>query len=232
MIIIFFNKVIEVFLQIVFPNSEQETIITKLDGTFPLHISQTTVTGEQLKREYRVTSLADYTNYKVAALIWSLKYVHNNKAIKIIATVLGDYLLEEVANHKTVYPSHDICILPLPLSKKRKRERGFNQVEILLDKVKAQYIDLAPLVQYNVLEKHKHTKSQTKLQRKERLENIKGAFKVTCKSIGVRGKSVNKVDVILVDDVLTTGATALEAAKTLTQAGVRSVRIVTIARSL
>ncbi len=225
MILFNFNKSISYLLQIIFPNSKQENVINRLNGVFPLHINSNIIRCNKSKSEYRVTSLADYSDYKVSALIHSLKYLRSRESIRIISRTLGDYLLEMVSNYKTVYPSRQIIIIPIPLSKKRRRERGFNQIELLLSKIQVEYPELTPFIDYRVLAKYRHTKPQTKLSRKERLTNVKGSFRINKKS----GASINGAYIILIDDVVTTGATVIEASKTLTQSGTSKVDIVTIA---
>ncbi len=217
------NKLIDYLLQVIFPNSKQEDIIDRLHGRFPLHISSHTISCSKSSRKYKVTSLSDYSNYKTSTLVHSLKYARNSKSVDILSGTLGDYLLELISNCKIVYPGGTLLIIPMPLSKKRRQERGFNQIELLLDGIKIRHKDLVPFIKYKVLIKHRHTKSQTKLSRKDRLVNVLNSFKVS--DVGI----VKKKNVILIDDVLTTGSTAIEASNTLIEAGANQVDIITIA---
>lgn len=111
------------------------------------------------------------------------------------------------------------CICYVPLHKKRRVSRGFDQAEELAKQVsKTTNIPLAC-----ALRRIKNTKTQTKLAEKERLENMKGAFQ----SIeNVHGK------VVLIDDVLTTGATTSECASVLREAGASNVCVLTFACSI
>jgi len=113
-------------------------------------------------------------------------------------------------------------VVPIPLHRKKLKERGFNQAE-LLARVIATHFDLK-LVKNN-LKRVKATKSQTSLSRKERLENIKGAFQFRNKD------EFREKKIILVDDVYTTGTTVREAAKVLKKAKAREVYIFTLARA-
>ena len=109
-------------------------------------------------------------------------------------------------------------ILPVPLHPKRLRERGFNQALLLAQ-------DLAPAkLQRDLLRRLRHTKPQAGLTPKERGENVKGAFAVT-EPRQVAGKNL-----LLVDDVFTTGATVRECAKVLLKAGAARVEVITAAR--
>jgi len=111
-------------------------------------------------------------------------------------------------------------IVPVPLHRRRRAERGYNQSELL-----AKYISskLNIPLDYKNLIRMKSTKLQTKLSRNERQKNIKNAF-----SVKDKGVFMNK-RILLVDDIFTTGATVNECSKTLLENGAREVIVVTIA---
>ena len=114
-------------------------------------------------------------------------------------------------------------IVPVPLHIKKLRERGFNQSVILAQALKKKWqISL----NYFLLKRSKFTLTQTGLDKEEREKNIKGAFEVTS------AKNVKDKNIILVDDVYTTGATLNECAKTLRKAGAKDVAVLTLARVL
>ena len=114
-------------------------------------------------------------------------------------------------------------LIPVPLHKTRKRERGFNQSEIVAESLGA---ELSLTVEKNILSRIKNTKYQTKLTVEERKQNVAGAFQVNDKQ-----KILKDRKIILVDDVITTGATLNECAKVLKQAGVKEILGVTIAKA-
>ena len=116
---------------------------------------------------------------------------------------------------------HFDLVVPVPLHPARLRERGFNQAE-LLAKILVQKISI-PLG--CALERIRYTTTQTAFDRVERMENLRGAFRLR-KKIGVRG-----LHVLLVDDILTTGSTLSECARVLREAGAQSVYAVTAARA-
>jgi len=107
----------------------------------------------------------------------------------------------------------DNLVIPVPLSKKRLRWRGFNQAELLAQKVAKKY-GLA--LDNNNLVRIKHKKPQARLNEIHRLENIKECF-------SWRGSNLNKKNIILIDDVVTTGATLNECAKILKASGAGEV---------
>ncbi len=225
---------------LIFPYSTDEQIVANLNRIFPIHISTYRIHIKDGKHTLHITALSDYGNHKISALIRTLKYVGNKEAVYIIATALGEYLLETVASYKIVNPGKSLYIVPMPLAKKRLQKRGFNQIEILLKEITKQYPDLAKHIKTRILIKHKETKPQTKLNRKERLQNIKGAFSINKKAFGEldtlhissKSKILKNADIILIDDVITTGSTVIEASKTLLNAGADNIYIITIARKL
>jgi ComF family protein len=119
-------------------------------------------------------------------------------------------------------PAVDI-ILPVPLHVKRLRQRGFNQAGLLAKTLGRQ---LGLPVQFEVLVRQCWTEPQTRLNREQRLQNVKDAFHVP-----VPGK-VKGRRVLLIDDVFTTGTTLNECTKTLRAAGVLEVHALTVCRAL
>jgi len=113
------------------------------------------------------------------------------------------------------------CIVPVPLHSSRLREREFNQTT-LISRHLSRYSGI-PLLP-DVLKKEKETLPQTDVTGKERLKNVKNAFSATDDA---KGRSI-----ILVDDVITTGATVNECARVLRKAGAGSVTVLALARSV
>ncbi|MDD2647391.1 MAG: phosphoribosyltransferase family protein [Eubacteriales bacterium] len=104
-------------------------------------------------------------------------------------------------------------IVPVPLSAKRRGERGFNQSEEISARVAA-LLGLA--VDSSSLVRMRDTKAQSGLQKSKRRKNVSGAF-------GVNGGALSGKQVLLIDDVVTTGSTADACAKALLAAGAKSV---------
>ncbi len=112
-------------------------------------------------------------------------------------------------------------ICPVPLEKYRLIERGYNQSYILGRNISK----FSKVPCYNILNKIKYTPSQGKKTYEERILNVKDAFEVNFAfANNLKGKTI-----LLVDDVITTGATVLECSKTLSEAGA-IVNVVSIAR--
>ncbi len=114
------------------------------------------------------------------------------------------------------------AVVPVPLHKKRKRHRGFNQAFVLA-KIIAREKDKALIT--NSLVKTKNRLPQTVVEVRERGKNIKGAFVVK------KARKIKDKIILLVDDVYTTGATIKECCDMLLQAGAKEVRIITLAQA-
>gem|GEM_PF-6246432 len=213
-------------MEIIFPNSSLDALLYNIQGALPSHISTHYIKIANVEKEIKVTSLADYGDHNVSTLIWGLKYLGDAEVVAVLADALSSYLIEEVAELLSVYPGREVIIVPVPLSKQRKKYRGFNQLELVLDKVKTINSELSKFINYSTLQKHKDTKPQTHLTKKERLKNIKGVFSL--KDIEV----LKGVHVILIDDVLTTGATVTEVSRLMLKQGISGIEIVTISRRL
>ena len=112
-------------------------------------------------------------------------------------------------------------VVPVPLSRLRLRERGFNQAEII---ARGLARALATPLQARALLRAEHSQPASGLGPDERLLALKNAFRVDRRAV-IRG-----AEVLLVDDVVTTSATAREAAQTLLHAGARSVHLLALAR--
>ncbi|UCF19346.1 MAG: ComF family protein [Gemmatimonadota bacterium] len=152
-----------------------------------------------------------------AAMVHALKYggwkeLAREMGAEMAAQSLGKGLEGEIA-----------AVLPVPLSRTRLRERGFNQAELLAAVVAERWN--RPLLR-DVLVRHLHTRRQARLAPRERLANVSGAFAVRRST-----DLLADAHVLLVDDVLTTAATVQECVRALCGAGARAVSVVTFARA-
>jgi ComF family protein len=171
-----------------------------------------------------IVTLMDYRVHAVEDLVRSLKYDGAVHAARLAADLLADYLSEEIASHR-LFSHKRIMLIPVPLHGTRKRKRGFNQTELVLRglPLKLQSGTMAT-VRTDILVRTRATKQQTHFSRAERLENVAGAFALT------DSESVRGAHVFLVDDVVTTGATLVNAAAPLKRAGA-SVSLIALARA-
>jgi len=149
-------------------------------------------------------------------LIHLFKYSKNDYLDRFLAGFFTEIIFQ-----KPFLKESDF-IVPVPLHWHEKLKRGYNQTELLACEVSKK---TGIPVLSNKLIKHKNIFSQTALLGRERLKNIKGAFKV--KNPGI----LENKKILLIDDVFTTGATANECAKELRKAKVKQINIITLACS-
>lgn len=152
-------------------------------------------------------------------------FVYEDYVIVLIAkfkngkAYLKEFFADELVKKVALLPPFD-CIVYVPMLKKAEKRRGYNQSRLLAyalsKRVGVPVID-------DALVKVKENKVQKSLSAKERFKNIEGCFKVN-KRDELRGKTV-----LVVDDILTTGATAMEMTKVLLKAGVKCVYLATVA---
>jgi ComF family protein len=155
-------------------------------------------------------------------LIHLLKY----GGVRPAANVLGRMLAEAIVLLDPVLGKESIATIPVPLHASKRRERGFNQAELIA----AAALKLSPAegrlyLADHVLERRRETKSQIGMTPHQRRENMRGAFAVT------RFPAVVGREVLLIDDVYTTGATVSECARVLLRAGASRVWVATVART-
>ena len=141
-------------------------------------------------------------------------------AKSFLANSLG-LLLAEFAE-SWVKESENLLTIPVPLHPKRLRERGFNQSLLLARHVT---IQLDTELDFLSLRRVRYTSPQTGLKKEERLKNVRGAFQL------VNPKTVKKKNILLVDDVATTGNTLNECARVLKRSGCKKVLCLVLART-
>lgn len=117
-----------------------------------------------------------------------------------------------------------VALIPVPLASARKRERGYNQSELLARGLSCRW--RIP-VWDGVLARSRHTDSQTRLTPEQRQSNVAGSFHVR----GSSPEALVGAHVVIVDDVVTTSATLNECAKVLYAAGARIISYVTFGRA-
>jgi len=145
-------------------------------------------------------------------IIYDLKY----KGKRYLSYHVAEIMFEQL--EKVGLTEYDF-IIPVPLHRDKEALRSFNQ-SYLIGKYLSQFTG-KPILK-DALIRVKDTKEQSKLTKEERLKNIYNAFKAFPDMI------INK-DVLLVDDVITTGSTVNEASKALVKAGVKNIYVMTFA---
>lgn len=166
----------------------------------------------------------DYRHKAVRETIWLLKYKNHKRLADILAEALYARILEELSELSVMKNFHEPVLIPIPLSKERQRERGFNQALLLCRAIVALDGENNLELNADVLVKPKDSEHQARIEnRAHRLKNIVGSFAVK------NADAIKNRNIILVDDVTTTGATLSEAKKVLKQAGAKNVIAFTVA---
>jgi ComF family protein len=155
-------------------------------------------------------------------LVHLLKY----NSVRPAAGVLGRMLAQAIARLQSEFEQPPVLVIPVPLYKVKRRQRGFNQVELIARSALSCLCDERLQLRLELLQRVRDTHSQIGLTSHQRRENLRGAFAVS------RAAEVTGRDIILVDDVYTTGTTASECARVLGRAGARQVWVATVARTL
>jgi len=154
-------------------------------------------------------------NEPMQKLLHIFKYGHK--------TSLRHFFIDGIMSFTRDYQIHlnefDL-IVPIPLHPTRLRERGYNQSALIADML-AEELNI-PVDKRN-LQRVRHTPNQARLSQKERWTNVKAAFKIKPHN------NFRQKNILLVDDLFTTGATVSQAAKTLKAAGAAKVNVLTIA---
>lgn len=184
------RKLLTVIVDLFFPPSHQETIVRQTLYTKAKHFRHGKFT--------QITYLSHYSDPEIKAAILENKFYHNNDAASFLANVVDEWIKQ--LDKTSVF-------IPIPLGKQRLRKRGHNQVETILH-----YCTSKPNVENNLLSRHVETVPQSQLRKEARLQNMQDVFNFNKNTLArLTGKNI-----ILIDDVVTTGATLL-AAKTLLQ---------------
>lgn len=165
---------------------------------------------------YLLGAAGNYHNEALRRLIYTLKFEY----LELSAAPLGGFAVSYL--ERLHLPLEDFVVIPVPLARERLRERGFNQAERIAEVVSSRL----RLPFYNaILERRKNTAPQTTMADHEaRLKNVAGCFTVADPNL------IRRKNVILIDDVTTSGATFLEATQTMKQSGARRVVALAVAK--
>lgn len=209
----------QIISEFLFPRKKSEGLLAKLGAAqFTEKVSRAE------NRTEDINSLFSYRDALIKDLIWLIKYKKRDFAIRLAAELLLEETLEDVSEQMIFSGNKKILLMPIPISRGRLRERGYNQMSLVAEEMMRLSGDSCFELAKDVLVKTKETKSQTSIKnRKERLENVVGCFAVQNPE-KIRGRNV-----LVIDDVSTTGATLLEAKKILKKSGALKVELLSLA---
>ena len=220
----FLSRVRDLFVDFLFPKSRK---ILELEALSTDTLLNTLPPAEHLA-DKNTLALFDYSHPIVRAIVWELKYGGNARIADKLGEIIYDHIQHELLDlnlfESASWRRNKPILVPIPISDKRRFERGWNQSELLAERIMA--LDSEKIFKYlpRQLAKLRHTESQTKTaSRRERLENITNSMKVLS-APAVAGKCV-----IVLDDVTTTGSTFAEARRALYAAGAKKILCVAVA---
>lgn len=211
-----FKKVLDLFLNILSSEDPKLDALEKRPEIFWSNLCKLRKTpGDKIY-------FFDYQNADIKKSIDQIKHKRNRDILEKITSAIADQLLEELSELKTIDNFSPSFILPLPRSNNTKDFNHGNDIaKSIIKKIGSKEINNLK----KVLLKDKKTTPQHHLKREERLKNLKNTMSVNKKYKGL----LKDKDLILVDDVTTTGATFDEAVRALKDCGTKKIICVAIA---
>jgi ComF family protein len=170
----------------------------------------------------RLYSACDYNNFLVKKIVRKLKYKPFARDLaEILISIIILYFQNLEKQPRFLASKKGFLIIPIPLFRKKLKQRGFNQAE-LIAKGLSEHLEIP--ISSDALKKTRRTRPQAELDQKQRQENVSGVFACQKQEL-IAGRKI-----LLIDDVFTTGATMQEAARTLKAAGAKNICGITAAR--
>ena len=207
------KRLISLLLDIILPRDPE---ITKIENMSEIEILNNIPQASEIKDD-RFKALFQYKNKISKRAIWAIKYEKNYKIAQKFSNLLYDFILENISDEIIFYQFNNPLLISIPMYKNDFKKRGYNQSELIINELVKTDKNKNFTISLNAITKIKETPHQSKLKNKtDRLKNLKNCFYADEKIVA--GKNI-----ILIDDVITTGTTMSEAAKTLINAGAKKV---------
>lgn len=158
-----------------------------------------------------------YKNKIVRKAIWAIKYNKNKKIINKFSKIMYELILDDISDELLFSTFNNPLLVPIPMHKNDMKKRGYNQSELIVREINSVDENKNFDVSFLALEKIKETPHQSGLKNKQdRIKNLKNCFVADTNIVRDR-------NIILIDDVITTGTTMNEAKKVLKVAGAKKV---------
>ncbi|MDE2031120.1 MAG: ComF family protein [Patescibacteria group bacterium] len=176
------------------------------------------IRNTERETDKNIMAVYDYRDPLIKKAIWDLKYHHRLNLGKKLGAMLYEFFLEEIANMEAYTKGQSILVIPVPLSRHREKERGYNQAQIIAYGLSSSGEKGLFELNNNIVVKKFDTKPQAKIaNRRERLLNVKNIFEIR------KNKTVKGRTILVIDDVTTTGGTINEIIKILKKGGAKKV---------
>ena len=207
------EKFLSQIYDLLFPK-DVETIL--IENMSEYDILNTIPPANEIKNT-KYKALFQYKNKLSRKAIWAIKYNKNQKIINKFSNLLYEFIMEDISEKVNFIGFNNPLLIPIPMHKNNLKERGYNQSELIVKEVykidQGKNFDIL----INTLLKIKETPHQSSLKNKDdRLKNLKNCFYIESGKIKDR-------NIILIDDVITTGTTMNEVSKILKSGGARKI---------
>lgn len=176
-------------------------------------------------------ALFSYADPVARAAVHEAKYHGSARAFALLAAALADYLPAHLADRMSAESRASHVLVPVPLGRARRRERGYNQVEEAARRAVRLIGEPGIALETDLLIRTRETPTQVSLARAAREENMRGAFCADAARLAHCAQAAPNALYIVLDDVLTTGATLQAALDALAGAGIPRDRLIPIALS-
>jgi len=213
-----------------FPLDETEKRLLKLEPDEAIPVFSPAVKFDSsVLPLMNTSSLFTYKDKLVEKLVWTIKYKKSAHSAKIAAYALCAKI--SGTEYKRGMQGRYILIIPMPISKRRRRERGFNQCELIMDEMKKIDNNKGHIYAYDILERDAHTDRHTTMSRKDRLNSGSNLFSIneSAQHDIVGNEPLENFSVMIIDDVITTGSTMSDAQNTFARHGFRYIHGLSIA---
>ena len=193
--------------------------ILKIKTPFCPECKKITPNGQyctRCRKKYQLSGIISAAHYD--KILKKIIYAYKYDGVRELSKPLSKILIDRLNGN---FPRGRIVLVSIPLHFFRQNERGFNQSEIIAEKIASEF----DLPYYKFIKRKINTKSQIDFAARQRRKNLSNAFVILPNSAKLKDRTV-----LLLDDVATTGTTLNEAAKVLKKAGAKNVWGLTVAK--
>ncbi len=210
------KTLINLIIDSLFPRKNLDSKIQEIDFDF----MQNNFPKPHLISIKNAYSIYSYKNEMVKNIVWNIKYKKSDEA-SLLSAIAINWKIEQL------FGKNKVIVIPIPSSWRRKNERGYNQIEFIIEKIKTLPNNKQKLY-INLIKRKTHLDSQTKKDRRHRLEST-DIFEIDHIAWKLLPSDYADYTYIIIDDVLTTGQTMQQAINTLLGAGLQKVYGITFA---